>query len=114
MGAADMKVQAAIPSAPASRIETEVRRIRTLLEQGQFGPALTAAQALRAEVPENRDVLYMAAVSLRYLKRIPEALALLAELEQHHPDFSRLFQERGHCHVAMRSAEPAIEAFVRA
>src|SRR5271165_1324283 len=105
---------AAAPSVPPSRIETEVRRIRTLLEQKQFGPALTAAQALRAQVPENRDVLYMAAVSLRYLQRIPEALALLAELEGLCPDYSRLFQERGHCHVAMRSAEPAIEAFVRA
>ncbi len=96
------------------RIETEVQRIRALMEQGQFGPALGAAQALRARVPENRDVLYMAAVSLRYLKRIPEALAVLAELEQHHPDFSRLFQERGHCLAAMRSAEPAVQAYLRA
>ena len=39
---------------------------------------------------------------------------MLAELERRHPGYSRVFQERGHCHVAMRSAEPAIEAFVRA
>jgi len=95
-------------------IETEVPRIRALLERGQFGPALAAAQALRAQVPENRDVLYMTAVSLRYLQRIPEALATLAELEKHYPDYSRLFQERGHCHVAMRSPESAIQAFLRA
>ncbi|MGA2343484.1 MAG: sulfotransferase [Steroidobacteraceae bacterium] len=107
-------MQAAIESAPPSQIETEVRRIRELLGRGQFGPALAAAQALRAQVPENRDVLYLIAVSLRYLQRIPEALAMLAELEMRHPNYSRMFQERGHCHVAMRSAEPAIEAFVRA
>jgi len=101
-------------SAPPSLIETEVPRIRALLERGQFGPALAAAQALRAEVPENRDVLYMTAVSLRYLQRIPEALAVLAEMERHCPDFSRLFQERGHCHVAMRSPDSAIQAFLRA
>jgi tetratricopeptide (TPR) repeat protein len=69
---------------------------------------------LRDEVPQNRDVLYMLAVGLRYLTRIPEALATLAELERHHPGYARLFQERGHCHVATRAAEPAIEAFVRA
>jgi tetratricopeptide (TPR) repeat protein len=107
-------MQAAAQSAPPSQVETEVRRIRELLGRSQFGPALAAAQALRAQVPENRDVLYMIAVSLRYLQRIPEALAMLAELARRHPNYSRGFQERGHCHVAMRSAEPAIEAFVRA
>jgi tetratricopeptide (TPR) repeat protein len=107
-------MQAAIESASPSQIEAEVRRIRELLGQSQFGPALAAAQALRAQVPENRDVLYLIAVSLRYLQRIPEALAMLAELERRHPNYSRVFQERGHCHVAVRSAEPAIEAFVRA
>jgi tetratricopeptide (TPR) repeat protein len=107
-------MEAVTLSAPPSRIDTEVRRIRALLERGQFGPALAAAQALRAQLPENRDVLYMTAVSLRYLQRIPEALSMLAELERHYPDYSRLFQERGHCHVAMRSPEPAIQAFLRA
>jgi tetratricopeptide (TPR) repeat protein len=97
-----------------SKVETEVLRIRALLESSQYEQALAAAAALRPEVPKNRDVLYMMAVSLRYLQRIPEALAMLAELEKHHPDYSRLFQERGHCHVATRSAEPAIQAFVRA
>jgi len=106
-------MEAGLGAAP-SRIETEVLRIRALMEQGQFAAALAAAQALRAEVPENRDVLYMAAVSLRYLKRIPEALTMLAELEKHHPGYSRLFQERGHCLVAMRSAEAAVQAFLRA
>src|SRR6202167_6316106 len=97
-----------------SRIEAEVRRIRALIEGGQFAAALTAAESLRAEVPENRDVLYMIAVSRRYLQRIPEALATLADLEKLHPGYSRLFQERGHCHVVQRSAAPAIAAFVQA
>ena len=88
--------------------------MRSLLDRSEFKEALTLAQELLAEVPENRDVLYMAAVSQRYLKLIPDALATLAELEKHHPRYSRLFQERGHCHVAMRSAQPAIDAFLRA
>jgi tetratricopeptide (TPR) repeat protein len=97
-----------------SRIETEVARIRTHLQQGQFAPALQAAEALLPEVPENRDVLYMIAVAQRNLQRIPEALATLAELEKLHPNYSRLYQERGHCYVALRQAQPAIDAFLRA
>jgi tetratricopeptide (TPR) repeat protein len=99
---------------PTSPIEAEVSRIRALLESSQFAPALAAAELLLGEVPENRDVLYMLAVSQRYLKRIPEALATLAQFEKLHPEYSRLFQERGHCYVALRSAQPAIQAFLRA
>jgi len=101
-------------TSPASPVESEVRRIRDLLERREFAQALTAAETLLVQVPENRDVLYMLAVSLRYLQRIPEALATLTRFETLHPDYSRLYQERGHCYVALRSAEPAIEAFLRA
>ena len=97
-----------------SSVEAEVLRIRELLERNQFGAALSAGEVLAASVPENRDVLYMIAVSQRYLKKIPEALATLDQLERHHPKFSRLFQERGHCYVTMRNAPQAIDAFLRA
>jgi tetratricopeptide (TPR) repeat protein len=107
-------MQAATISPPPSRIETEVKRVRALLERSEFATALEAAQALVAEVPENRDVLYMIAVALRYLQRIPQALEVLARLEQLHPGYPRLYQERGHCHVVLRSAGPAIEAFEKA
>ena len=102
------------PNPGPSRIEMEVLRIRALLEQSQFETALAAGQALLEEVPENRDVLYMVAVAQRYLKRIPEALATLARLESLYPNYPRLFQERGHCHVAVRAAAPAIEAYEHA
>jgi tetratricopeptide (TPR) repeat protein len=105
----------AAPGIPAtSPVEAEVLRIRELLERNQFAAALGAGEALAAAVPENRDVLYMIAVSQRYLKNIPEALAALDRLERSHPNFSRLFQERGHCYVALRDAPRAIDAFLRA
>jgi tetratricopeptide (TPR) repeat protein len=85
-----------------------------MLERSEFAPALQAALRLREEVPENRDVLYMIAVAQRYLQRIPDALATLQRLEELHPDYPRLYQERGHCHVALRSAPPAIAAFEQA
>ena len=101
--------QAAAPAADA-----EVQRARAHLEKGEFAQALAAAQALREAVPQHRDALYIIAVSQRYLKRVPEALATLAELERWHPKFSRLYQERGHCFVAQRDAPKAIEAFENA
>jgi tetratricopeptide (TPR) repeat protein len=104
----------ALLAPPTSPVEAEVRRIRGLMERGEFSAALAAAERMLAEVPENRDLLYMVAVSQRYLHRIADALATLARFETLHPEYSRLFQERGHCYVALRSAEPAIEAFLRA
>jgi tetratricopeptide (TPR) repeat protein len=97
---------------PTSRIEAEVLRIRALLQAGQLAPALQAAEALLVEVPENRDVIYMIAVAQRNLQRIPDALATLESLERLHPAYSRLYQERGHCYVGLRQAEPAIDAFL--
>ncbi len=97
-----------------ARIEGEVRRARTLLEKREFAAALAAAQSLLAEVPENRDVFYLAAVSQRYLGRIADALQTLARFEEVHPDFGRLFQERGHCYRAAGEAGAAIEAYRRA
>jgi tetratricopeptide (TPR) repeat protein len=107
-------MQAAAPSPPPSSVEAEVARIRALIEAKQFGAALAAAEALGRMVPENRDVLYMTAVSLRYLNRLADALAALDRLQSLHPGFSRLYQERGNCFVALRDAPRAIEAFLTA
>ena len=100
--------------AVAPGAEAEAQRARALLEQGDFAQALTVSQALQQALPHHRDALYMMAVSLRYLKRVPDALATLEELERWHPRFSRLYQERGHCFVALRDAGRAIEAFEQA
>jgi predicted Zn-dependent protease len=98
----------------ATRIEREMRRLRGLLETGRFAEALSDARELLEEVPENRDVLYIAAVSQRYLKQIPEALETLARCESLHPGFSRLHQERGHCYLAARNPAAALAAYLDA
>ena len=105
------------PTAPdplPSPVELEVRRARELLKSRDYAGALRAAEALAVNVPENRDVLYLIAVSRRFLGKIPEALAALERLEQLHPKFSRLYQERGHCYVTLREAPQAIDAFLTA
>jgi tetratricopeptide (TPR) repeat protein len=53
-------------------------------------------------------LLLIAAQSLRMTQQTEAALAMLNRLEQHHPQFSQLFLERGLCHVARRDAPAAI------
>ncbi len=102
------------PARSPGSVEAEVGRIRVLVERREFAAALDAATALAERVPENRDVLYLRAVSERHLNRLDEALATLERLERVHPEFSRLHQERGHCHMMRRDAPRAIEAFLAA
>src|SRR5215468_9808635 len=100
-------------SVASSPIELEVARIRELSKSRRHSEALAAAEALAVEAPANRDVLYLIAANLRCLNRIPDALAALQRLEEQHPQFSLLYQERGHCYVSLRDAPRAIDAFLR-
>jgi tetratricopeptide (TPR) repeat protein len=102
------------PNPSESRIEVEVRRTQSLIERREFLLALRAAEAMLVEVPENRDVLYLVAVSQRYLGRIADALRTLARFEGIHPEFARLYQERGHCFRAVGETAAAIESYTRA
>jgi tetratricopeptide (TPR) repeat protein len=73
-------------------------------------------EALRAlaHCPADREVLYLQAVNLRCLGRVPEALAVLEQLERMHPRCSRLFQERGQCYFSLRDTLRATDAFAQA
>jgi len=106
-------LQASIPEHSPQPLEREINSIRELTKALRHSEALAAAEPLVARAPQNVDLLYLVALNQRYLNRIPEALATLERLEQHHPRFSRLFQERGHCYVALRDAPRAIDAFLR-
>src|SRR3984885_15143653 len=97
-----------------STVESEVARIRALINERRFAEGVAAATALRERVPENRDVLYLLALGQRQLIRTADALATLEQLERFHPGYSRLYQERGHCYVALKEAPQAIQAFLRA
>jgi tetratricopeptide (TPR) repeat protein len=102
------------PVTAATSVELEMQRIRGLVKERRFVEAVTAAEALRASYPENRDVLYLLALGQRQTRRIADALDTLADMERHHPGSSRLYQERGHCYVALQDAPRAIEAYERA
>src|ERR1700679_610421 len=100
--------------APSSPYDFEVARIRELSRRGLHGEALAKAEMLAAEAPASRDVLYLIAANLRCLNRIAEALKTLEQLEQQHPRFSLLHQERGYCYTTLGAVPGAIDSFQRA
>jgi tetratricopeptide (TPR) repeat protein len=97
-----------------STVESEVSRIRVLLKERRFAESVAIAADLLCRVPENRDVLYLLALGQRQLLRTADALSTLEQLERLHSGYSRLYQERGHCYVAMKDAPQAIQAFLQA
>ncbi|MFL6606357.1 MAG: tetratricopeptide repeat-containing sulfotransferase family protein [Steroidobacteraceae bacterium] len=99
------------PQPPPS---ADIPQLRELLRQHRFSEVLTGARALLETQPAHRDALLFTAIAQRFLGQIAEALKTLATLEQLHPRFSRLYEERGRCFVALRQAQPATEAFLQA
>jgi tetratricopeptide (TPR) repeat protein len=102
----------AIPDIAAS--PAGLPQIRELLRHRRFAEALAAASALHASSPEQRDTVLFQAIALRNLGRTAEALDALKDLEHRYPRFSRLYEERGHCFVALRQAQSALDAFEQA
>ncbi|MFC3650287.1 tetratricopeptide repeat-containing sulfotransferase family protein [Dyella humi] len=97
-----------------SPLELEIQRIRQWQVDGQHTQALQTAQALLTEAADHYEVLYLIARSQRYLGQIDAALQTLARMEQSHPRYSRLHEERGHCYVVLRDAPRAIDALLHA
>jgi predicted Zn-dependent protease len=95
-------------------IEQEVQHLLGLVRQGRFAEAVQASDALLLTVPENRDVLFQRAIAQRMLGQSAAALATLDVLERLHPRFSRLYQERGQCYIALKRAPEAINALLNA
>ncbi len=107
-----MQTQTDLPQ--AASVEGDVTRLRRLQQDGRHQEALAAAEAWLVERPENRDLLLIVATSLRHLRRVPEAMAMLDRLERLQPAFSHGHQERGLCYVQLKDAPNAIDALLRA
>ena len=102
------------PAATVPTTEQHITRLRQLMQAGEHDAALRDVQALLNDLPQNRDLLLIAATGLRHLRRVSEAMAMLDRLEQEQPGFSRLHQERGLCHVQLKDAAAAIQSLLRA
>jgi predicted Zn-dependent protease len=97
-----------------SPLELQLQHVRQLQVDGQHAQALQIAQTLLVDAADRHDVLYLVARSQRYLGKTDAALQTLARIEQTHPHYSRLHEERGHCYVVLRDAPRAIDALLRA
>jgi len=102
------------PAPAMSPLEAEIVRMRAMLAQDNHNGALDTATPLLARHPENRDLLLIAAMALRHLRRTDDALAMLNRLAALQPRYSLMLQERGLCHVAQRDAPRAIAALQEA
>jgi tetratricopeptide (TPR) repeat protein len=76
--------------------------------------AMNSSAELLSQLPQNRGELYLQAVNLRLLNHFEEALRALERLQQLHPRYSRLYEERGHCYAALSDAPKAVDAFWQA
>ena len=99
---------------PNESASNQLESIRELSRLGRHSDALAAAETIAFKDPQNRHILYLVAVNQRCLNRPLEALATLERLEQQHPSFSLLFQERGNCYMTVGNALRAIDAFSQA
>ncbi len=85
--------------------------IRELTGKKCHGEALAEIAMLDAHLAGSRDALYLTAINQRSRNMNATALVTLERLQLRQPRFSRLYEERGHCFVAMNDAPRAIEAF---
>ncbi|MEJ0093982.1 MAG: tetratricopeptide repeat protein [Methylocella sp.] len=93
---------------------SELRRIDELTRGRRHAEALAAASALLQRAPSQRAALYWTALNQRLLGQAKDALATLDAFERAHPNYSLLFQERGHCLAALGDPSSAIASFERA
>jgi tetratricopeptide (TPR) repeat protein len=100
------------PENQSLELRRTIERLRVSQREGDHGHVAAEAADWLARIPDDRDLMLMLAISLRFLGRIDDALASLDRLESRHPGFSLMHQERGLCHVVRRDA-PAAAAALR-
>ncbi len=110
-----MPMTATASAHATSTVESEVARIRAprqgaALRRGAWRPRPRCA----CEYPRTATCSICSRSASASSRRIADALATLEQLERFHPGYSRLYQERGHCYVALKDAPQAIEAFLQA
>jgi tetratricopeptide (TPR) repeat protein len=88
--------------------------IQNLMRQGQFEAAILKCDAELADIPDDIELLYMKAVSARYLKDYNQAQNTLATIHDIQPDFGRALQEEGHLSRDQGLFDAALGAYQRA
>ena len=78
------------------------------VKEARFEDALNLLSIVLKDHPDNIDVLYLAAVSARYLKNFDESKKYIEHLLFNAPDMGRAYQELGHLNRDMGDEEKAV------
>jgi len=95
-----------------------LKDIQSLLQSGQFNQALPIIDQLFADHSladeEKHELLYLKAVTLRYLKQYDLAFDTHNKIHQVLPNNGRAYQEQAYCHLALNNTEQALVSFHKA
>ena len=78
------------------------------VKEARFEDALNLLSIVLKDHSDNVDVLYLAAVSARYLKKFDDSKKYIEHLLFHAPDMGRAYQELGHLNRDMGDEEKAV------
>ena len=96
------------------RRDQTLKDAQEALQANAFERGLAFAEAILADVPNDAEALYIAAVANRYLARHQDAQDYLDRLHSQIPEYGRAWQEAGHLARATGETEQAVEAYGRA
>ena len=96
------------------RRDQTLKDAQEALQANAFERGLALAEAILADVPNDAEALYIAAVANRYLARHQDAQDYLDRLHAQIPEYGRAWQEAGHLARATGETEQAVEAYGRA
>ena len=78
------------------RRDQTLKDAQEALQANAFERGLALAEAILADVPNDAEALYIAAVANRYLARHQDAQDYLDRLHAQIPEYGRAWQEAGH------------------
>ncbi|MAP68182.1 MAG: hypothetical protein CL952_01515, partial [Erythrobacteraceae bacterium] len=78
------------------RRDQTLKDAQEALQANAFERGLALAEAILADVPNDAEALYIAAVANRYLARHQDAQDYLDRLHSQIPEYGRAWQEAGH------------------
>ena len=78
------------------------------VKESRFEDALSLLRVLLKENPNHIDILYLSAVSTRFLKKFDDSRKHIENLLLNAPDMGRAYQELGHLNRDMGKEEKAV------
>ena len=87
------------------------RNIKQQIQQSRFAQAMDDAKSALREAPNDQELLYLLAVSQRFMKHPDESISTLNKLLDLNPSHGRAHQEAGYCHLALGDKATARQAF---